>query len=212
MEFPIIQQPASNNPWDKDVPLITDKYHTDAYITDTIEAPSMYNELCHKLRTASTFDTFTLHINTPGGMLDSAFMITDAIKRSQAKVTASLTGTVASAGTLITLACDDVYIAPHTSFMIHNYSAVIGGKGGEIKSRQEHTDKALTNAFGEFYSGFLTQKEIKEVIDGKDMWMGTDEVLNRLANKQALDIIPRITSSSDEEPITVGRKKSTKKV
>lgn len=210
MNFQIIQESISDKVWDKDVPIITNKYHTDVYITSTIEEPNIYNELCYKLMTASSFDTFTLHINTPGGMLDSAFMITNAIKRSAAKVKASLTGTVASAGTLITLACDDIEIAPHTSFMIHNYSAVIGGKGGEIKSRQEHTDKALANAFNEFYSGFLTAKEIKEVIDGKDLWMDAEEVMTRLSNKRSIDTVERITNST--EKITTKKSKSNKKI
>ena len=181
----IPQPPQGLTVWDRMVPVITTKHHTDAYITDVIEEPSLYNELCNKLLTASPAETFTIHLNTPGGQLDSAFMLVDAIKSSQARTTARLTGTVASAGTIITMACDDIYIAPHTSFMIHNYSAGSFGKGHELKSRQEHNDKSITEAFKTFYTGFLTDKEMKEVIDGKDMWMTPDEVLFRWQRKQS---------------------------
>jgi len=121
-----LQQP-SDSPWEKTVPIITNRHHTDAYLTDGIEEPAYYNELCHELRTAERGDTFTIHLNTPGGMVDSAFMIIDAIKASKAKVTGYLSGTVASAGTMIALACDKLEVADHTSFMIHNYSAGMMG-------------------------------------------------------------------------------------
>lgn len=170
--------------WDQYVPIISDKNHTTAYLTDNIEEPSCYNELCFKLKTASPAEVFTLIINTYGGMLDSALMLVDAIKNSQAKIKAHISGTVASAGTIIALACDELEVADHTAFMIHNYSSSGGhGKGHELKAMQAFVDSNLNNSFNSIYGGFLTPKEIKEVIDGKDLWMGKTEVLSRFANK-----------------------------
>ena len=189
--------PPSDSPWDKVVPIITSHHHTDAYLTDGIEEPAVYNELCHVLRTSHKGDTITLHLNTPGGMVDSAFMIVDAIKASKAKVTGYLSGTVASAGTIIALACDRIEVANHTSFMIHNYSAGMMGKGHEMKARQEFMDASLNRAFKEFYSGFLTDKEMDEVIDGKDMWMGTSDVLERWDYKTGK--VQRITTTLTED-------------
>jgi ATP-dependent protease ClpP protease subunit len=185
MQLPIFAPPPaqSDRIWDLDVPIIAGKTHTDAYILDGINEPAVYNELCHMLRTAERGDTFTLHINTPGGMVDSAFMLVDAIKSSKAKVTGYLTGTVASAGTIITMACDNLIVADHTSFMIHNYSGGAHGKGHEMKARQEFMDASLNSAFKSFYTGFLTDIEMQDVIDGKDMWMGKDEVLTRWSYK-----------------------------
>jgi ATP-dependent protease ClpP protease subunit len=184
MEFPFaLPQSTPTRIWDLEVPLVTNRFHTDAYILDSIEEPAVYSELCHKLRTAEKGDTFTIHLNTPGGMIDSAMMIIDAIKASKAKVTAQLTGTVASAGTIIALSCDQVAVADHTAFMIHNYSGGLSGKGHEMKARQEFIDSSLKAAFESFYQGFLTEKEMKDVIDGKDMWMGKDEVIERWSYK-----------------------------
>lgn len=116
--------------WDKLVPIITEKNHTRAYLTTEIAEPTEYTELCYRLKTASAAEIFTLVINTPGGIIDSALMIIDAIHASAAKVIAEINGTVASAGTIITLACDEVIVADHTTFMIHNYSSGGGyGKG-----------------------------------------------------------------------------------
>lgn len=184
MNLPIVQsQPQSNRVWDQLVPIVQNRMHTDAYLTDGIDEPSYYNELCHILRNASKGETVNLYINTPGGIIDSAFMIVDAIKSSKAKVTAYLAGTVASAGTIISLSCDNLVVADHTAFMIHNYSGAVGGKGHEMKARQEFIDRSLNDAFKSFYTGFLSEKEMAEVIDGKDMWMGKDEVMERWSYK-----------------------------
>lgn len=171
--------------WDLVVPIVVDTKEKTikAYLTGSIEEPCMYNELCHLLIAASADTEVTLYINTPGGIIDSAFMITNAISNSKAKVVAQLSGTVASAGTLISMACDDVVASQHLSFMIHNYSGGMAGKGHEMKARQKFTDDHLNNAFTSFYSGFLTDDEMSKVIEGTDLWMGTDEVADRWENR-----------------------------
>lgn len=188
---------AKRTVWEHVVPIVKTDFHTDAYICDGISEPLDYAELYHTLHSAKEHETVTLHINTPGGMIDSAFMIIDAIKASKATVTAYLTGTVASAGTMISLACDKLIVADHTSFMIHNYSAGMMGKGHEMKARQEFTDKSLNEAFKTFYRGFLSEAEMTEVIDGKDMWMGKEEVLTRWNARVALLAV----DTSDLSPV-----------
>ena len=171
---------SNNDVWSNYVPIISDKNSTIAYLTDSIDEPSAYNELCFKLKTASPAEIFTLVINTPGGYIDSAVMLVDAIKSSKAKVIAEISGTVASAGTIITLACDEVRMADHSAFMIHNYSGGSHGKGHELKALQEFTDRNLNNSFRIFYKNFLTETEMESVIDGKDLWMDKAEVEARL--------------------------------
>jgi ATP-dependent Clp protease, protease subunit len=173
--------------WELAVPVAVDKESNviNAYLTNAIEEPQLYNELCYLLSTATKATTVILHINTPGGIIDSAFMIANAIKDSEATVIGRLTGTVASAGTIISMACDHLDITPHLSFMIHNYSGGMAGKGHEMKARQKFTDDHLNHAFTYFYSGFLTEEEMEKVIEGTDLWMDTNEVKERWANRVA---------------------------
>lgn len=174
--------------WDLPVPIVVDedKKVIDIYLAGAIEEPFLYNEMCYRLLNADEDHTINLYINTPGGIIDSAFMIADAIKRSKAKVVAQLSGTVASAGTIITMVCDDVVITSHLSFMIHNYSGGMAGKGHEMKARQKFTDEHLNKAFKDFYQGFLSDKEMDKVIEGTDMWMGSDEVTERWSSRVAV--------------------------
>lgn len=173
--------------WDNAVPIITtDSGDVTAYISNQIDEAFTYNELCYRLKHAPAEATVTLHLNTPGGYLHSAMMLVDAIKNAKAKTVAYLTGTVASAGTIIALSCDELIVSDHLSFMIHNYSGGISGKGHEMKAQQEFSDKNLNSAFNGFYAGFLTPEEMSNIIDGKDMWLTSEETRVRWARRKAL--------------------------
>lgn len=171
--------------WDLDVPVVVDKQNKNIkiYITGAIEEPYHYNETCYLLDTAPEDFTIDIYLNTPGGIIDSAFMITNSIRNSKAKVIGHLSGTVASAGTLISMACNELKLTPHLSFMIHNYSGGMAGKGHEMKARQKFTDDHLNEAFKSFYSGFLSDEEMDRVLEGTDLWMGTEEVTQRWGNR-----------------------------
>ena len=54
-----------------------------------------------------------------------------------------------------------------------------------MKARQEFMDSSLNDAFKAFYLGFLTEEEMASVIDGKDMWIGKDEVITRWSAHKA---------------------------
>lgn len=185
MNLPITLD-ASNSKhtvWDNEVPIVTEKNITRVYLNSDIHEPAEYNELCYKLSSASSAETFFIYLNTPGGMLDAAIMIVNALASSQATTVAVLSGTVASAGTIIALSCDEVLANQHLSFMIHNYSGGLVGKGHEMRAHQQFNDRELTSTFKTFYKGFLTETEIQEVIDGQDYWLNADEVTERWARK-----------------------------
>ena len=173
--------------WDRPVPITYTKGIYNCYVTGGIEDPFNYNELCYVLENAALGDIVVLHINTYGGHIDSAFKIIASIRRSKAKVVARLTGTVASAGTIIALSCDDLEVEDFTHFMIHNYSTGTQGKGHEIMEYVNFNDKDLKKTFTTIYSGFLSTREITEVIKGKDMWLTAEDTRNRWNKKQEKD-------------------------
>lgn len=172
---------ANNSVWDKKCPVIIDqnKKTTYIYISNNVEEPNHYNEVCYVIENSPEDFQIRLNINTPGGIVDSAFMIANSITKSSSKVIGVLSGTVASAGTLISMACHELEIDEHLTFMIHNYSGGIAGKGHEMKARQQFLDNHLNVAFKSFYSGFLSTEEMDSVIEGADLWMGANEVKDR---------------------------------
>ena len=178
------QSKESHRVWDEHIPIVKYGREIDAYIASEIVDPIEYNELCHMLRGASSKEVIRLHINTPGGRLDSATMIIDAISQSDAYVIGVLSGTVASAGTMIALACDELECSSYLEFMIHYFSGGTAGKGNEMKSHGLFINKHMPMVFKKVYTGFLTETEIDDVIEGKDIWLNGDEVLERFENNK----------------------------
>jgi membrane-bound serine protease (ClpP class) len=56
-----------------------------------------------------------LEINTPGGRVDAALQIRDAIFQAEVPIVAFINHEAASAGALISLSCDSIYMAPGSS-------------------------------------------------------------------------------------------------
>lgn len=168
-----------NNFWDDYVPIVQDGNTYTAFLAAPIEEPEMYNQLCHLLNVATEDMTIVLDINTPGGQIDSATKILHSLAKTKAHTKAVITGTVASAGTIIALSCKEMEIAKYTQFMIHNYSTGTQGKGHEVMAYIQFNDKNLKATFQEIYKGFLTDEEMDSVIKGEDMWLNDMEVLER---------------------------------
>lgn len=153
------------------------------YITSEIGEPDQFLELIHTLKTAEAHDTIFLYLNTIGGNLKTAIQLISAMKQSNATIITCLEGEVCSAGTMIFLAGHKYLVNPNCSFMIHNYSGGILGKGQEIAAQAKFSEKYFRTLMTDIYSDFLTSDEIEDVLDGKDIWLTSDEVIERLGNK-----------------------------
>lgn len=171
--------------WNKDVPIIARGKVVTAYLMSEIYEPEVYSELCYTLEHTSA-DYVRLVMNNGGGQLDSMLSIIDAIKRSNATVVAVLSGTVASAATMIALACDEVEVADYTRWLTHYYSGESAGKGNEIKAKHLFDEVEIPKMFKELHKGFFTEAEIERVIDGKDEWLNKEQILERFTNMKGV--------------------------
>lgn len=150
------------------------------YIIDEIGETHKYLDLINTLKTAEEHDTIFIYLNTPGGILNTAIQIISAMNQCNGTVVTCLEGEVCSAGTLIFLSGDRHIINPNCTFMIHNYSQRLGGKGNEISSQIRYNETYFKKLATQIYGGFLTEDEIELLIEGKDYWMDSDEVARRL--------------------------------
>ena len=159
----------------------------DYYINNEIGDASDYSDWFHQIRNANEQDTITIHINSPGGDLFTTIQFLMALSESQAHIIASVEGMCMSAATLIFLMCDEFRISPYSMFMFHNYSGMTHGKGGEMFDTLVHERKWSENLFTKLYTNFMTQSEIKSLLDNKDIWMDTEEVIKRLKTRIELN-------------------------
>jgi ATP-dependent protease ClpP protease subunit len=171
--------------WDKEVPIVAKGKVVTAYLMSEIYEPEVYNELCYTLEHTEA-DYVRLVMNNGGGHLDAMLSIIDAINRSSATVIAVLSGTVASAATMIALECDEIEVAEHTGWLTHYYSGGTGGKGNEIKAKHIFDEVEIPKMFHDIHRGFFTEEEIERIIDGKDEWLNKKQILERFAKMKAV--------------------------
>lgn len=152
------------------------------YLSSALEGPEHYTEMVQIINSATPNDKLIIHLNTPGGRLDTTSQIVNALRTTQAHVTTIVEGHVASAGTLIFMVADEMTVREDTIMMFHNYSGGAIGKGheltAEIHAKADIFEKMMKN----IYYPFFSYEEIDEIIGGKDFWLGYDEVSARLDN------------------------------
>ena len=152
------------------------------YLVDDIGEASEYIQLCDVLRSASPNDEILIRINSGGGSLATANMIVNAIRESQAHVHGFIESTCASAATLIYLACHSYSLSEDADMMIHTSSSLYGGKEHEQHSYVTFSRKKIHKMVRDRYAGFLTEKEIENVLNGQDYYFDSEEIGERLEN------------------------------
>ena len=190
IEEVIAQIEAKNKPdrdWDEFVPIKKSKdgKRIDVFLFEHIEVPAIYARLVYELLTAESGVNVNLHINNGGGYIDAANSIVYAITNSKANITAHLSGTVASAATVIALACPTIIVEPDLNFMCHEASFQgVSGKFSDMKTFQTFYDKHTRDSSIRHYEGFLTKAEIEEMHRGKEHWFNAEETAKRIMNRR----------------------------
>lgn len=155
----------------------------DYYISSQIGDPSEFTGMIHDIRNARNTDVIKIHINCPGGNLFTTIQILQAIFECQGHVIASVEGACMSAATLIFLCADEFMITNHSMFLFHNYSGGTFGKGGEMYHGVIHERKWSEGLMRDLYGDFLTEAEITDLINDKDIWMDATQVAERLEKR-----------------------------
>lgn len=154
------------------------------YLVGEIKEASNYTEWFNQIRHCPENALIKFYINSCGGDLWSAIQFMRVLRECKATVMASVEGACMSAATIIFLMADDYEISPHSMFMFHNYSGGTIGKGGEMIDQIKHERKWSEGLLNEVYSNFLNPEEIRSILDNKDIWMTSEDVVNRLNKRK----------------------------
>ena len=155
------------------------------YLTGTIEEPENYLEWFDTIRHAGEHDLVKIYINSYGGDLFTAIQFMRVLSDTAATVVCSVEGACMSAATMIFMCADQFEVTPHSVFMFHNYSGGAIGKGGEMIDQLLHERKWSERLMNEIYKDFMTEVEIKSMLDNKDMWMDGEDVVVRMNSRIA---------------------------
>ena len=152
----------------------------DLYLTGEIGPADQYTDWFELIRNAGKTDIINLHINSYGGDLFTAIQMMRCIQESDGIITASVEGACMSAATMVFLQAQTFEVSEHAAFMFHNYSGIAVGKGAEMFAQVSFEKKLVDKMMKKVYSGFLSEDEITDVLEGKDLWLDGDEVVTRL--------------------------------
>lgn len=155
------------------------------YLCGEIESADEYIEWFDIIRHAGPTDVVRIIVNSYGGDLFTAIQFLRVLTETEATVIVSVEGACMSAATMIFLAADQFEVSEHSMFMFHNYSGGVVGKGGEMLDRLQHERVWSEKLLRDIYNDFLTEDEIKLMLNNKDLWMDSEEVIKRLEAKKA---------------------------
>lgn len=128
-------------------------------------------------------DTVKLILNTPGGSVDTALILCKALRACEARTSAFIGFTCASAGTTIALACDEWEIDEYSSFMVHTGSYGLGyDSAPNVFACAQHMEKMINRFVENTYTGFLTPAEMEVVKNGRDVYFEGEELAQRLGD------------------------------
>lgn len=180
------------------------------YLTGEIESAENYIEWFDTIRHSSEHDIIKIYINSYGGDLFTAIQFLRVLAETPATKIVSVEGACMSAATMIFMCADSYEVTPHSVFMFHNYSGGTIGKGGEMIDQLLHERKWSENLLKNIYEGFMTNDEIKSMLDNKDIWMDGEEVVKRINVKLSAQDIKAETAPEKRPTKRQPRAPSTK--
>lgn len=159
-------------------PLTSTNY--EIYLSSAVVEPAAYDSLCALLRGMTERDSVQFYINSPGGSLAGGMAIIQAMRDSPALITTVLHPRGYSMGALLFLAGDILDVRENCQLMFHHYSSVLHGKGNEQAAEVNASVSWYGAIARELCFGFLTEEELDAMLQGKDFWMQTPEIEERV--------------------------------
>jgi len=147
------------------------------------------DNLNHKLATLqrkATLGNFTpkpiyLHITTNGGDLLAGFFAYDKIKASKVPIRTVIEGSVASAGSLMSIAGSRRYMTPNSHLLIHQLRTGIIGTYEELVDEKANCNQFMTKLVSLYHNncnGRLSKTKIRDILKRDIFWDAKTAIQN----------------------------------
>lgn len=192
----LVEIAAERERWRRQVELQADSHHGVMHLAGLITAESaakMVENLIVWRRLHPEATVFTLVINSGGGTITDGIHLFDtlrALSASGVEVTTVASGLAASMAAILTQAGDRRVIMGRASFMLHEASAMVGGRTPELEDRIDWI-RSIERDFADILAerSTLDADAIMERWERKDWWLRPSEAL-ALGFFDRLDIDP----------------------
>lgn len=173
------------------------------YLNGEIIGSEYYTDMIQAIRMCAPNDKVFIYINSEGGHVDTGLQLINAINECNCEVITVLDSKAYSIAAVIFLAGHTRIVHAQGSLMIHNYSAGLYGKGHELSQQLNGYNLYITNLFRDHLAPFMTDDEIDNVINGRDYWLSSAEVQERLEKVEQMETRAKI--EADIEAYTEAR-------
>jgi len=154
------------------------------YLDEPIQDARYYRPLIEHISQLSESDSVLIKIDSPGGNLAGAIALVNAIQDTDASVHVMLTGQCCSAATLIALCAPSISTYPQAYMMFHSAAFGSVGKQENVEGHVKFMSSRIRELLKNVYADFLTPQEISDMNKGMELWMDTDEIELRLAERE----------------------------
>jgi ATP-dependent protease ClpP protease subunit len=175
------------------------------FIDDDIREPSNYRDVIHCLATCGENDSVNLLVNSSGGRTDSIWQIIEAMKGCRGDVSVTVIGAAYSAASMLACMAPECYIADSAEFMLHtaHYGSI--GTVPNVKGQTDFATRQINKLLDQAYKGFLTDKELEELKNGKEYWFDAEEAVRRMGKRykylESLQMPPKPKKVKKAEPV-----------
>ena len=144
------------------------------------ENEETFKVILNELYGSGPEDTIELRIMSPGGMDTICQQLVNIVQnRFKDRNVAYIESHASSAGAILFLACDKRVIYWNSRFMYHNYKGKYLGKYADMRDRLDFDEKHLVKCIEVLDRKYFSDKEWKKIVNGKDHWMTSKEMLKR---------------------------------
>ena len=150
------------------------------HINQPITEPAYYTVISDLLDNANEGDLIIFKINSPGGRMDGLSALLDAIETTEATTIADIVGDCYSAASILALSCDECVAGSYANMLCHEVRYGVVGKGSDNLSHVQHYKKISDKLIKTAYEGFLSAAEIQDVLNGKELFLDSEEIVERL--------------------------------
>lgn len=153
------------------------------YIFSEITKPEQFIPAIEALQAADEEDLVVIHLSSPGGSIDATDTFLHSLNGTRARVLFVASGGCHSAATLILMHANEISFSEGFNALVHNGYVGSGSKFSDWESSTDYTRKHMRELFQRTYKGFLSDKEIEDLIAGKDYWLNAEQFKKRLLKR-----------------------------
>lgn len=155
-------------------------------IDEVVQEASYYRNAAHAISMATEGDVVRFKINSPGGRLDGLVALLHAVGGTSAAVVAEIVGECHSAASILALHCDEIFVGPYASMLCHSVRYGYVGKSADVEAHVKHASKTTEKLMRETYIGFLSEEEIEDLLKGRELYLDSTEIIERLKDREGL--------------------------